>query len=246
MAEELKPYIRIENAIKEFPSGSGVVRALDGLSLVIYPGEFVVVNGESGSGKSTLLNIIGCMDELTDGKLEIFGEDMTKLTEKERTVFRRRDVGFVFQEYHLMPELSAYENVEFIAELADDPLSVDEVIEAVGLKDEADRRPGQLSGGQQQKIAIARAIVKKPRIILADEPTAALDSESSREVLHAFEKFIREENKKREPEQRTAFVLITHNREIAKMADKVALMKNGRIVSVVSQQEPCSAEMLEL
>ena len=237
--------IVLENAIKEFPSGKGVVKALDGLSLKIFSGEFVVVIGESGSGKSTLLNIIGGMDELTSGKLEVFGKDATKLSEKERTLYRRRDVGFVFQEYHLMPELSAYENVEFIAELVKDPLPVHEVIEAVGLTEEADRRPGQLSGGQQQRIAIARAIVKRPRILLADEPTAALDLAASKEVLGIFEKLIRGKNDRLEQGKETALVLVTHNREIARMADRVVVMKNGRIENVISQPKPCSADELE-
>ena len=237
--------IVLENAIKEFPSGKGVVKALDGLSLKIFSGEFVVVIGESGSGKSTLLNIIGGMDELTSGKLEVFGKDATKLSEKERTLYRRRDVGFVFQEYHLMPELSAYENVEFIAELVKDPLPVHEVIEAVGLTEEADRRPGQLSGGQQQRIAIARAIVKRPRILLADEPTAALDLAASKEVLGIFEKLIRGKNDRLEQGKETALVLVTHNREIARMADRVVVMKNGRIENVISQPKPCGADELE-
>ena len=239
-----KPCIILENAIKEYPSGKGVVKALDGLSLQLFPGEFVVVIGESGCGKSTLLNIIGGMDELTSGRLEVFGKDATKLSEKERTLYRRRDVGFVFQEYHLMPELSAYENVEFIAELVKNPMPIKEVIEAVGLTEEADRRPGQLSGGQQQRIAIARAVVKRPRILLADEPTAALDLESSKGVLGVFEKLIRGKKERQGQDEKTALVLVTHNREIARMADRIVVMKNGRIEDVISQPEPCGADKL--
>ena len=189
--------------------------------------------------------MIGCMDEPTEGKIEIFGQDMTKLSERERTLYRRRDVGFIFQEYHLMPELTTYENVEFIAELVNDPLSVSEVIEMVGLTDVADHRPGQLSGGQQQRNAIARAIVKRPRLLLADEPTAALDEASAREVLRVFERLIREDNAQKAPEQKTTLILVTHNREIAKMADRVVVLKNGRIASDVSQADPCSVDMLE-
>ncbi|MBO4478019.1 MAG: ABC transporter ATP-binding protein [Lachnospiraceae bacterium] len=243
--EKTEPCIRLENVVKEFPSGTGVVKALDGITLEICPGDFVVVNGESGCGKSTLLNMIGCMDEPTEGKIEIFGQDMTKLSERERTLYRRRDVGFIFQEYHLMPELTTYENVEFIAELVNDPLSVSEVIEMVGLTDVADHRPGQLSGGQQQRNAIARAIVKRPRLLLADEPTAALDEASAREVLRVFERLIREDNAQKAPEQKTTLILVTHNREIAKMADRVVVLKNGRIASDVSQADPCSVDMLE-
>ncbi|MBQ3664911.1 MAG: ABC transporter ATP-binding protein [Lachnospiraceae bacterium] len=237
-----EPYIKLENATKEYFSGNGVVKAMDCLSLDIYPGELLVVLGESGCGKSTLLNIIGCMDELTCGKLEAFGKDMTKITEKERTAYRRQDVGFIFQDYHLMPELSAIENVEFIAQLVKNPLSPEELIKAVGLEAEAKRFPGQLSGGQQQRIAIARALVKHPKIILADEPTAALDFKSAKEVLLVLERAIRKE---KEHEKRTALVLVTHNREISKIADRVIMMKNGRIYDIVSQPEPCSVDSIE-
>ena len=237
-----EPYIKLENATKEFFSGNGVIKAMDCLSLDIYPGELLVVLGESGCGKSTLLNIIGCMDELTDGKLEAFGKNMTKITEKERTAYRRQDVGFIFQDYHLMPELSAIENVEFIAQLVKNPLSPKEMIKAVGLESEAKRFPGQLSGGQQQRIAIARALVKHPKIILADEPTAALDFKSAKDVLSVLERTIRKE---KEHEKRTALVLVTHNREISKIADRVIMMKNGRIYDIVSQPGPCSVDSIE-
>ncbi|MBE6997737.1 MAG: ABC transporter ATP-binding protein [Ruminococcaceae bacterium] len=231
--------VKIENAVKEFPSGSGAVRALDGLSLEIFPGEILAVTGESGCGKSTLLNIIGFMDELTAGCLSAFGRDMTRLSEKERTLYRRRDVGFIFQDYHLMSELTALENVAFIASLAEDPLSPAEMLRAVGLEAEADRFPGQLSGGQQQRVAVARALVKRPKLLLADEPTAALDLDSARDVLTALERAIRSGG------EGTALVLVTHNREITKLADRVALMKSGRIVDIVRQTAPRSADAIE-
>lgn len=241
MTPMTEPCVRLENAIKEFPSGSGVVRALDGLSLEIFPGELLVVTGESGCGKSTLLNIIGFMDELTGGTLDAFGRDMTKRSEKERTLYRRRDVGFVFQDYHLMPELTAYENVAFIAHLAENPLSPDAVIRAVGLESEADRFPGQLSGGQQQRVAVARALVKRPKLLLADEPTAALDLRSAKEVLAALENAIRKEG----AENGTALVLVTHNPEITKIADRVVMMKSGRVCDILCQPSPCSAAEIE-
>ncbi len=241
MTDISEPCIRLENAIKDFPSGNGVVRALDRLTLEIYPGELLAVTGESGCGKSTLLNIIGYMDELTGGTLEAFGRDMTQLTEKERNLYRRRDVGFVFQDYHLMSELSALENVAFIAGLVEDPLSPEEMLRAVGLAAEADRFPGQLSGGQQQKIAVARALVKRPKLILADEPTAALDFSSAKDVLTVLENAIRNESRI----EKTTLVLVTHNREITKIADRVAVMKNGRIEDIVCQPEPCSVDALE-
>lgn len=144
-----------------------------------------------------------------------------------------------------MPELSAYENVEFLAELAEDPMPVDEVIEAVGLTDVADHRPGQLSGGQQQRVAIARAIAKRPRLLLADEPTAALDEASARDVLRVFERLIRVENRRPENDRKMTLILVTHNPEIAKMADRVVVLKNGQIDSVTVMETPCSVDMLE-
>ena len=245
MTSMTEPCIRLENAIKDFPSGNGIVRALDHFTLDIFPGELLVVTGESGCGKSTLLNIIGFMDELTDGKLEAFGRDMTKLSEKERTLYRRRDVGFIFQDYHLMPELTAYENIAFIAGLSEDPLSTDEIIRTVGLEAEANRFPGQLSGGQQQRVAVARALVKRPRILLADEPTAALDIRSAKDVLVALEKAIRQGNGRGDGENRTALVLVTHNPEITKIADRVVMMKNGRISNILCQDSPRSADTIE-
>ena len=245
MTSITEPCIRLENAVKEFASGNGVVRALDQLSLDIFPGELLVVTGESGCGKSTLLNIIGFMDELTGGKLEAFGRDMTNLSEKERTLYRRRDVGFVFQDYHLMPELTAYENVALIAGLAEAPLSPDEIIRSVGLEAEADRFPSQLSGGQQQRVAVARALVKRPKILLADEPTAALDVRSAKEVLKVLENAIRKEDGREDGEKRPALVLVTHNPEITKIADRVVMMKSGRVCDVIRQQEPCTADEIE-
>ena len=241
MTSMTEPCVRLENAIKEFPSGSGVVRALDGLSLEIFPGELLVVTGESGCGKSTLLNIIGFMDALTGGTLEAFGRDMTKRSEKERTLYRRRDVGFVFQDYHLMPELTAYENVAFIAQLAEDPLSPEEVLRAVGLEAEANRFPSQLSGGQQQRVAVARALVKRPKLLLADEPTAALDLRSAKEVLAALENAIRRADGGKD----TALVLVTHNPEITRMADRVVMMKSGRVSDILRQPSPCGSDAIE-
>ena len=241
MTSMTEPCVRLENAIKDFPSGNGIVRALDQLSLEIYPGELLVVTGESGCGKSTLLNIIGFMDDLTSGKLEAFGRDMTKLSEKERTLYRRRDVGFVFQDYHLMPELTAYENIAYIAGLVEAPLSPDELIIKVGLEAEADRFPEQLSGGQQQRVAVARALVKRPKIILADEPTAALDLQSAKDVLSALENAIRKDD----GGKRTSLVLVTHNPEITKIADRIVKMKSGRICDIICQQAPCSANEIE-
>ncbi|MBO4289438.1 MAG: ATP-binding cassette domain-containing protein, partial [Lachnospiraceae bacterium] len=189
--EEPKEVLAVlENVIKEFPSGGGVSRVLKGINLEIYKNEFVVVLGESGCGKSTMINIVGGMDFLTDGKLTIDGKDFSHPSEEELTKYRRSTVGFIFQAYNLMPNLTAVENVRFIAELVEDPMDPMEAIRMVGLGDKPNNYPGQLSGGQQQRVSIARAIVKKPRLILADEPTAALDYATSIEVLRVIQDII--------------------------------------------------------
>ena len=192
--------------------------------------------GESGCGKTTLMNIIGGMDQLTDGKLFFEDKDFSHPPEKELTAYRRRSVGFVFQDYNLMPNLTALENVQFIAELADDPMDAHEAIEKVRLTDRADHYPGQLSGGQQQRVSIARAIVKRPKLILADEPTAALDHNTAIEVLRTFEEIVRG--------QGTTVMMVTHNAEIARMADRVVRLRDGRIDSVSDNPHPLRAEEL--
>ena len=228
--------IALRNVIKEFPSGDGVSRVLKGINLDIYKNEFVVILGESGCGKSTLVNIIGGMDYLTDGELRIEGKDFSHPTNDELTEFRREYVGFVFQSYNLMPNLTAQENVQFIADLAPAPMSAAEAIARVGLTDRADNFPAALSGGQQQRVAIARAIVKRPHIIFADEPTAALDYQTSIEVLSVFEEIMKDRG--------TTIVMITHNPEIAKMADRVVKLKNGRVASIKFNPHPLHAEEL--
>ena len=228
--------IALRNVIKEFPSGEGVTRILKGINLDIYKNEFVVILGESGCGKSTLVNIIGGMDYLTDGELFIEGKDFSHPIDDELTAFRREYVGFVFQSYNLMPNLTAQENVQFIADLAPAPMSAEEAIARVGLTERADNFPAALSGGQQQRVAIARAIVKRPHIIFADEPTAALDYQTSIEVLSVFEEIMKDRG--------TTIVMITHNPEIAKMADRIVKIKNGRIASIKFNPRPLHAEEL--
>ena len=228
--------ISLRGVTREFPSGDGVVQVLKGINLDIYRNEFLVVLGESGCGKSTMVNIIGGMDSLTDGQLLIDGKDFSHPTSRELTDFRRAYLGFVFQSYNLMPNLTAQENVQFIADLAEDPMSAEEAIAMVGLTDRADNFPAALSGGQQQRVAIARAIVKRPQIIFADEPTAALDYQTSIEVLSVFERIIRDRG--------TTVVMITHNPEIAKMANRVVKIKNGRVGSIRTNLHPLRAEEL--
>jgi len=225
--------VSLKNVEKEFPSGEGVLKVLKGIDLDIFEKEFVVILGESGCGKSTLLNIIGGMDSLTGGEITVEGQNLSNITEQELTLFRRKYVGFVFQAYNLLPNLTAKENVQFIAELVHDPMDVASVIETVGLSDHANHYPGELSGGQQQRVAIARAIVKRPKLILADEPTAALDYSTSIEVLSAIENIVKKHS--------TTFVMVTHNAEIAKMADRVVKMRDGRIDSIIINAKPLRA-----
>ena len=226
----------LRDVIKEYPSGDGVSRVLKGINLDIYRNEFVVVLGESGCGKSTMMNIVGGMDSLTGGTLTIEGKDFSHPTDDELTVFRRKYVGFIFQAYNLMPNLTALENVQFIAELVDDPMDAAEALAKVGLAERASNYPGQMSGGQQQRISIARAIVKRPTLILADEPTAALDYATSIEVLSVIEDVVRN--------QGTTVMMVTHNGEIAKMADRVVKVRSGKIASIKRNLHPLHAEEL--
>ena len=234
--EEKKVLISLRNIIKEFPSGEGISRVLKGIDLDIYENEFVVVLGESGCGKSTMMNIIGGMDFLTDGSLLIEGKDYSHPSDAEQTMFRRQYVGFIFQAYNLMPNLTALENVEFIAELVKDPMSSLEALGKVGMAEKAGNFPAQLSGGQQQRIAIARALVKRPKVILADEPTAALDFATGQEVLKVIEDIVNN--------QGTTVVMVTHNAEIAKMANRVVKLRSGKIASIKWNLHPVSASEL--
>ena len=226
----------LKDVTKEYPSGDGVLQALKCINLEIYKNEFVVILGESGCGKSTMMNIIGGMDSLTDGQLLIEGADFSHPSDAELTRFRREYVGFIFQAYNLMPNLTALENVQFIAELVDEPMSPEEAIAKVKLTERAGNFPGQMSGGQQQRVSIARAIVKRPKLILADEPTAALDYSTSIEVLSVIEDIVKN--------QGTTVIMVTHNAEIAKMADRVVKVRGGRIASIKKNMHPLHAEEL--
>ena len=234
LGEKKEVLASLRNVTKEFPSGDGVLQVLKGINLDLYKNEFVVVLGESGCGKTTLMNIVGGMDSMTDGELTVDGRDFSHPTEAELTQYRREYIGFIFQAYNLMPNLTAIENVQFIAELVDDPMPAEEAIEKVGLTDRANNFPGQMSGGQQQRVSIARAIVKRPKLIFADEPTAALDYSTSVEVLSVIEDIVRS--------QGATVMMVTHNSEIAKMADRVVKMRGGRIASIKKNLHPLHAE----
>ncbi|MBQ9156823.1 MAG: ATP-binding cassette domain-containing protein [Eubacterium sp.] len=231
-----KPMIVLRNVIKEFPSGDSVIRVLKGIDLDIYEKEFLVILGESGCGKTTMMNIIGGMDAMTDGSLLIDGKDFSHPSDRDLTEFRRNYIGFIFQSYNLMPNLSALENLQFIAEISKNPIPPEKALKQVGLSDRAGNFPSQMSGGQQQRVSIARALTKNPKLILADEPTAALDYETSIEVLSIVEDIVKNGGK--------TVVMITHNPEIAKMANRVVKLRSGLISNIRINARPLSAREL--
>ncbi len=234
-SEEKKTLISLRDITKVFGQGEMEVQVLKGVNLDIREGEFLVILGESGCGKSTMLNIIGGMDQPTSGSMIFDGKDYANAGEEEMTAYRRDAVGFVFQAYNLMPTLTAEENLNFIGELSSNPMPASEALESVGLLEKRKNYPAQMSGGQQQRVSIARALVKNPRLILADEPTAALDYETSIEVLTVLEDIIK---------SGTTLLMVTHNEEIAKMANRVIRMKNGVVAEVTFNNHPASAKEL--
>ena len=236
LEEQKEVLASLKDVTKQFQTGDTTNLVLKGINLDIYKNEFVVILGESGCGKSTMVNIIGGMDFLTGGTLLIEGKDFSHPTDDQLTKYRREYVGFIFQAYNLMPNLTALANVEYIAELVDDPMSPAEALDKVGLSNRAGNYPGQMSGGQQQRVSSARAIVKKPKLILADEPTAALDYATSIEVLRVIEDIVKNKG--------TTVMMVTHNGEIAKMADRVVKLRNGKIASIKKNLHPVHAEEL--
>ena len=216
-----KHYIRFQDVIKTYGSGNAQINALSGVDFEVDKGEFCILLGSSGAGKTTLLNMLGGMDTITSGKIEFDGRDISALSKRELIEYRRHDVGFVFQFYNLIPNLTALENVEIAAQLCKNPISADEALRMVGLSDRADNFPAQLSGGEQQRVAIARALAKNPRLLLCDEPTGALDYVTGKAVLKLLYDLSRERG--------TTVIIITHNQAIAPMADRIIRIKSGKI-----------------
>ena len=227
--------MRVRGVTREFRNADVVTKVLKGVNLDVYDGEFLVLLGESGCGKSTLLNIIGGMDHPTSGSFTYLGEEFAEASRDRLTEYRRDNIGFIFQSYNLMPNLDATQNLELIASLVDDPMPVDEALGIVGLLERAHNYPSQMSGGQQQRLSIARAIMKRPPVILADEPTAALDYQTSIEVLTVLERIVAEG---------TTMVMVTHNEEICKMADRVVRMRGGRMSEVTVNRRKAHASEL--
>ncbi len=219
-----------------YGEGSVAVHALRGVDLQIPQGELVVLLGASGSGKSTLLNILGGLDQPTDGEVYFFGQNLRQMDDGALTLYRRDHIGFVFQFYNLMPSLTARENVELVTEIADNPLTAEQALALVGLSERADHFPAQLSGGEQQRVAIARAVAKQPRVLFCDEPTGALDSTSGRQVMEVLQQI----------NQRlgATVVIITHAATIAGMADRVIHFADGQIREVVLNSEKSLAQDL--
>jgi len=232
-----EPVVVLRGVRKTYGEGAVAVHALRGVELEILPEEFVVLLGPSGSGKTTLLNLIGGIEPASEGEIVVGGSDVTELDEEGRTRFRRETVGFVFQFFNLIPTLTALENVELVAELGGGAERAPEMLERVGLGDRMDHFPAQLSGGEQQRVAVARALAGGPRVLLGDEPTGALDLETGRRVLGLLHELSHELGQ--------TVLLVTHNAAIARMADRVLRMRDGRIVGDERNEAPLAAERLE-
>lgn len=231
-------FIRLKNATKKYGEGESLVYALDHANLEIKKGEICVILGPSGSGKSTLLNMLGGLDHLDEGEIIVGDRNLSGYKNNMLTDYRREDVGFVFQFYNLIPDLTVAENIEVVSDIAENPLNIDEVLEAMGMEKYRFRFPKELSGGQQQRVAIARAIIKNPKLLLCDELTGALDTRSSKSVLEFIEKI--------NQLYKTTTVIITHNEAIVKMADRIIYFKDGKAQENRINTEKIYASGLEL
>ncbi len=230
-------YLELDRVSKEYHVGTVTVNALTEATFSLNDGEFAVVLGSSGAGKTTLLNLLGGMDSATGGKIVLDGKEVTALSRKGLTEYRRYDVGFVFQFYNLMPNLTALENVEIAAEICPSALDPERILQAVGLGERLKNFPAQLSGGEQQRVSIARAIAKNPKLLLCDEPTGALDYETGKKVLKLLYEVSREQKK--------PVIVVTHNAALAQMADKVIHIRSGRITSIEENPTPLSVDDIE-
>ena len=233
----MSAYIEFKDVKKVYKMGEVNIEALSGVDFSIDKGEFVVVAGASGAGKSTILNILGGMDSSTSGQIIVDNNEINKYSNKELITYRRYDIGFVFQFYNLVQNLTARENVELATQICKNPLDIDEVMEAVGLSDRKNNFPAQLSGGEQQRVAIARALAKNPKILLCDEPTGALDYNTGKSILKLLQDTCRK--------YKMTVIIITHNLALTPMGDKVITVKNGRINSITTNENPTPVERIE-
>lgn len=233
----MNSFVTLHDVKKIYQMGEVKIAAADGINFGIEKGEFAVVVGPSGAGKTTVLNILGGMDTATSGEVWVDGIEITGYTNRQLTAYRRDDIGFVFQFYNLIPNLTAKENVELALQICKDPLDAKKVLEEVGLGERLDNFPAQLSGGEQQRVSIARALAKNPKLLLCDEPTGALDYNTGKSILKLLQDTCRRKG--------MTVVLITHNSAIAPMADKVIKVKNGKVASLVINENPIPVETIE-
>ena len=230
-------FVKLENITKIYHMGEVEIRAVDGIDFSIQKGEFVVIVGPSGAGKTTVLNILGGMDTASGGRITVDGQDITKYSERQLTGYRRDDIGFVFQFYNLIPNLTALENVEMALQICRSPLDARAVLKEVGLEERMDNFPAQLSGGEQQRVSIARALAKNPKLLLCDEPTGALDYNTGKAILKLLQEMCREKG--------MTVIVITHNSALAPMADRLIKIKNGKVSSMKVNENPISIDEIE-
>ena len=230
-------FIEFESVYKRYTAGEIIIPAVDGVSFQIEEGEFCLIVGASGAGKSTVLNMLGGMDSCDDGKIRVAGRLINNLSKNELIDYRRYDVGFVFQFYNLVPNLTALENVELASQISKKALNPRKVLEKVGLRERMDNFPSQLSGGEQQRVSIARALAKNPKLLLCDEPTGALDYRTGKQILRLLQRTCRETG--------TTVVVITHNQALAGMADRIITMRSGRVIQIAVNDHPVSVDLLE-
>ena len=230
-------FIEFDSVYKRYTAGEIVIPAVDGVSFQIEEGEFCLIVGASGAGKSPVLNLLGGMDSCDDGKIRVAGKLINNLSKNELIDYRRYDVGFVFQFYNLVPNLTALENVELASQISKKALNPRKVLEKVGLRERMDNFPSQLSGGEQQRVSIARALAKNPKLLLCDEPTGALDYRTGKQILRLLQRTCRETG--------TTVVVITHNQALAGMADRIITMRSGRVIQIAVNDHPVSVDMLE-
>ena len=235
MAE--KDFVKLKNVTKIYQMGEVQIRAVDGIDFSIDKGEFVVVVGPSGAGKTTVLNILGGMDKASGGEVLVDGKDIAGYSQKQLTGYRRNDIGFVFQFYNLVPNLTALENVELALQISRNPLDAKTVMQEVGLGDRLNNFPAQLSGGEQQRVSIARALAKNPKLLLCDEPTGALDYQTGKAILKLLQDMCRDRG--------MTVIVITHNSALTPMADRVIRIKNGKVSEMHRNEHPVSVETIE-